>query len=76
MDYQGTWGRCWLDLGTSDAFALDVLINTLRQIDRDVVELQELVIGGLNDDWPIDEEPSTPFALGEGAGRGPQAPLR
>ncbi|MFI0403375.1 MAG: DUF3531 family protein, partial [Cyanobium sp.] len=76
MDYQGTWGRCWLDLGTSDAFALDVLINTLRQIDRDVVELCELVIGGLNEDWPIDEEPGSPFALGERSAGGSQAPLR
>ncbi len=64
MEYQGVWGRCWLDLGTSDAFALDVLINTLRQIDRDVVELCELVIGGLNEDWPIEEEPEGLFLEG------------
>lgn len=62
MEYQGVWGRCWLDLGTSDGFALDVLINTLRQIDRDVVELCELVIGGRNEDWPIEEEPEGLFA--------------
>ena len=66
MEYQGEWGRCWLDLGTSDAMALDVLINTLRQLDRDVVELEELVIGGLNEDWPIEEEPNSPFAMGNG----------
>lgn len=65
MEYQGVWGRCWLDLGTSDALALDVLINTLRQLDQDVVELCELVIGGLNDDWPVEEEPGSPFALKE-----------
>lgn len=77
MEYQGTWGRCWLDLGTSDAIALDVLINSLRQIDHDVVELCELVIGGLNEDWPIEEEPGSPFALGGGgASAGPQAPQR
>ena len=57
MEYRGEWARCWLDLGTSDAFALDVLINTLRQLDRDVVELRDLVIGGMNEDWPIEEEP-------------------
>ncbi len=66
MEYQGEWARCWLDLGTSDAFALDVLINTLRQIDRDVVELCELVIGGRNEDWPIEEEPEELFLNGEG----------
>lgn len=67
MDYRGVWARCWLDLGTSDAFALDVLINTLRQIDRDVVELCELVIGGLNEDWPIEEDPDALFLDGGGA---------
>ncbi|MFM1798749.1 MAG: hypothetical protein RLZZ117_1027 [Cyanobacteriota bacterium] len=66
MEYQGEWARCWLDLGTSDAFALDVLINTLRQIDRDVVELCELVIGGLHEDWPIEDEPESPFATSQG----------
>jgi hypothetical protein len=78
MEYQGTWGRCWLDLGTSDAIALDVLINTLRQIDRDVVELCELVIGGLNEDWPIEEEPEGLFAIGGGGSlpRAHQAPQR
>jgi hypothetical protein len=63
MEYQGAWARCWLDLGTSDAVALDVLINTLRQLSADVVEVEELVIGGLNEDWPVDEEPESPFDL-------------
>ncbi|MBE9154297.1 DUF3531 family protein [Cyanobium sp. LEGE 06143] len=59
MEYQGVWARCWLDLGTSDAFALDVLINTLRQLNNDVVEVEQVLIGGLNDDWAIDEQPET-----------------
>jgi hypothetical protein len=63
MEYQADWARCWLDLGTSDGVALDVLINTLRQLNADVVEIQELVIGGLNDDWPVDVDPDSPFAL-------------
>src|SRR5512147_597376 len=29
VEYQGLWARCWFDLGTSDALAIDVLINTL-----------------------------------------------
>jgi hypothetical protein len=66
MEYQGEWARCWLDLGTSDAMALDVLINTLRQIDRDVVELCELVIGGRNEDWPIEDEPESLFPVRQG----------
>ena len=40
LEYRGEWARCWLDLGTSDAFALDVLINTLGRLNRDVVEIE------------------------------------
>jgi hypothetical protein len=61
MDYQGSWARCWVDLGTSDAFALDVLINALRQLDTDVVEIEELCIGGVNEDWPVEEHPDSLF---------------
>jgi hypothetical protein len=63
MEYQGEWARCWIDLGTSDALALDVLINALRQLDGEVVEIQELCIGGLNEDWPIEEQPEALFPL-------------
>jgi len=61
MEYREEWARCWVDLGTSDAFGLDVLINALGQLNRDLVEIEELLIGGLNDDWPIEEEPESPF---------------
>lgn len=61
MEYEESWARCWLDLGTSDGFALDVLINALRQLNRDVVEIEELLIGGLNEDWPIEEQPDSVF---------------
>ena len=61
MEYQENWARCWLDLGTSDGFALDVLINALRQLNHDVVEIEELLIGGLNEDWPIEEQPESVF---------------
>ena len=62
IEYEGSWARCWVDLGTSDALALDVLINALRQLDNDVLEITELVIGGQNEDWPIEEEPDSPFS--------------
>jgi hypothetical protein len=61
MEYRDEWARCWVDLGTSDAFALDVLINALGQLTRDLVEIEELLIGGLQEDWPIEEEPESPF---------------
>jgi hypothetical protein len=55
VEYNGTWARCWFDLGTSDAIALDILINALRQFSRDYVSLETLIIGGENADWPIPE---------------------
>ena len=61
MEYQGEWGRFWIDLGTSDGVGLDVLINALRQLDTDVVQIAELVIGGINDDWPVEEHPDSVF---------------
>ena len=61
MEYQQDWARCWIDLGTSDGIALDVLINALRQLDSDVVQLEELLIGGVNDDWPVEEHPDRVF---------------
>jgi hypothetical protein len=53
VEYEGTWARCWLDLGTSDAIALDILINALRQFSQDYVAIQHLIIGGENEDWPV-----------------------
>jgi len=61
MEYQEEWARCWLDLGTSDALALDVLINALRQLDTDVLQIEAVLVGGLNEDWPIEEDPDTLF---------------
>lgn len=53
FEYQGTWGRCWFDLGTSDAIALDILINSLQQLSREYVKIERVVIGGQNDDWEV-----------------------
>ncbi len=61
MEYQEEWARCWLDLGTSDALALDVLINALRQLDNDVLRIEAVLVGGLNEDWPIEDDPDTLF---------------
>jgi hypothetical protein len=61
IEYQGTWARCWFDLGTSDAIALDILINSLRQFSKDYVTIEQLVIGGQNADWPIPESHRSTF---------------
>lgn len=63
IEYQGAWARCWVDLGTSDALAIDVLINSLRQLDSDVVQIDELLVGGVNDDWPVDPPADSLFPL-------------
>ncbi|USR92351.1 DUF3531 family protein [Phormidium yuhuli AB48] len=62
FEYQGNWGRCWFDLGTSDAIALDVLINALRQLSLDYVSIPRLIIGGENEDWPIPSSHTAQFA--------------
>lgn len=54
--YQGSWARCWMDLGTSDGVGLDLLINGLRQLDHEFFEIEEVLIGGVNDDWPVEED--------------------
>ncbi len=61
LEYQGEWARCWVDLGTSDSIAFDVLINSLIQVSGEVVELKKLLIGGINDDWPVDIHPDAVF---------------
>lgn len=63
VEYQGVWARCWVDLGLSDAIGLDVLINVLRQLDHEIVEIAEVCFGGVNDDWPIEEQPEALFPL-------------
>ena len=61
LEYQGQWARCWVDLGTCDPLSIDILINSLRQIDIDIVELQEVIIGGENEDWPVEDHPDSVF---------------
>jgi hypothetical protein len=41
-------------LGTSDAIGLDVLINVFQQLSKEFVTVEELIIGGENADWPVD----------------------
>jgi len=57
IEYEGIWARCWFDLGTSDAIALDVLINALNQFSQDYVGISRLIIGGQNEDWPVPDSP-------------------
>jgi hypothetical protein len=65
VEYEGIWARCWFDLGTSDAIALDVLINSLRQFSKDYVTLEQVIIGGENEDWPTGDSRSRSDVLSE-----------
>lgn len=62
VEYEGVWARCWFDLGTADAIALDMLINTLNQFSEEYVVIEEMAIGGENPDWPIPENYRADFA--------------
>ena len=60
VEYQGVWARCWFDLGTSDAFALDILINAFDHLSREYVVIEELIVGGQNADWVGDRDRHAP----------------
>jgi len=62
FEYEGVWGRCWFDLGTSDAIALDILINALDRLSQEYVSIERLVIGGENPDWPLPDDRDTFFS--------------
>lgn len=55
FEYRGAWGRCWFDLGTSDAIALDVLVNALLQLSRDYLGIERAIFGGELADWPVSD---------------------
>ena len=60
FEYEGNWARCWFDLGTSDAIALDVLINALKRLSQEHVIIERLMIGGELEDWPVEDSESRP----------------
>lgn len=52
LEFQDNWGRVWADLGTADALALDVFINSLAAVSSDHVGIKELTFGGRRlGDW-------------------------
>nr|GEX12653.1 hypothetical protein [Tanacetum cinerariifolium] len=46
VEFQDNWGRIWVDIGTSDYFALDVLLNCLTILSTDYLGIQQVVFGG------------------------------
>jgi Protein of unknown function (DUF3531) len=61
VQYEGLWARCWFDLGTSDAIALDILINAFHQLSKEFVTIEQLIIGGENHDWPVGDRDRSAF---------------
>ncbi len=62
LESLGNWGRCWFDLGTSDLVALDVLINCLKELSKEYVNIKQLIIGGENEDWAVDRKNQDNFS--------------
>ncbi|MDE5072393.1 MAG: DUF3531 family protein [Trichodesmium sp. St5_bin8] len=55
VEYEGLWGRCWFDLGTSDALSIYILLNSFQQLIKELVKIEKLIIGGQNEDWLVPE---------------------
>ncbi|KAJ7538427.1 hypothetical protein O6H91_11G047400 [Diphasiastrum complanatum] len=52
LEFQDNWARLWVDLGTSDPLALDVIINSLTALSSQHVGIKQLIFGGKNfGDW-------------------------
>lgn len=62
FEFEGVWGRCWFDLGTSDPIAIDLLLNAFMQLSKDYVEIEKLIIGGENEDWSVGDRSQSLFS--------------
>ncbi|CAK8533826.1 unnamed protein product [Lathyrus sativus] len=52
VEFQDNWGRVWVDLGTADYFAIDVLLNCLNGLSSEYLGIQQIVFGGRSmGDW-------------------------
>jgi Protein of unknown function (DUF3531) len=61
FEYEGNWGRVWMDLGTSDAIAIDILVNALLRLSQEFVPLEQVILGGENEDWRTPERENPDF---------------
>ncbi|GJZ89670.1 hypothetical protein Tco_0661452 [Tanacetum coccineum] len=44
VEFQDNWGRVWVDIGTSDYFALDVLLNCLTVLSSEYCGIQQFIV--------------------------------
>jgi hypothetical protein len=61
FEFLGNWGRCWFDLGTSDLISIDILVNALRELGKEYLGINQLIIGGENEDWTVDKNYNSGF---------------
>ena len=77
VEYKAEWARVWVDLGTADEMAFDVLINSLIQFSREYFGLKQVIVGGVNEDWTTEgsEYGDVDLMVDETFGRGPRGRL-
>nr|XP_016514471.1 PREDICTED: uncharacterized protein LOC107831234 [Nicotiana tabacum] len=52
VEFQDNWCRVWVDLGTTDFFSIDVLLNYLTVLSSEYLGIQQVVFGGRRmGDW-------------------------
>ena len=74
VEYRAEWARVWVDMGTSDEMAFDVLVNSLIQFSREYFGLKQIIVGGENEDWTTEgsEYGNVDLMIDETFGRGPR----
>lgn len=69
LEIQGRWARAWVNCGTADELALDVLLNALQTLAaEEVPALTRVVVGGELPWWPVPKVKKTMASGGGGGG--------
>ncbi|GJS39351.1 nicalin-1, partial [Tanacetum coccineum] len=55
VEFQDNWGRVWVDIGTSDYFALDVLLNCLTELSSEYLGIQQYPVYFSFEDEDLDK---------------------
>lgn len=69
LEIQGRWARAWVNCGTADELALDVLLNALQTLAaEEVPALTKVVVGGELPWWPVPKVKKGAAAMASGGG--------
>ena len=70
LEIQGSWARAWVNCGTADELAFDVLLNALATLaSEEVPALSKVVVGGELPWWPVPKR-AKGMSGGGGGGEG------